>query len=127
VGIVRWLLVPVVAIGAMLVVTMIGRLLLPRPVVEPGGVVRPTSDLQRIVVRTLVAIAANGALVVAGSKMAPRSRRATAVVLAGLTIGYALLIHVVVHWGRGLPNWIDFSLAATAALLAAAWIANTER
>jgi hypothetical protein len=130
VEIVRWLLVPVVALGAMLVVTMVGRMLLPRLVVEPGGfaaAASPLEDMQRIVVHTLTAIGANAALVVAGSKMAPRKRRATAVVLAVLTFGYALLAHVVVHWGRGYPNWIDFSLSASAALLAAVYIASTEQ
>jgi hypothetical protein len=129
VEVVRWLLVPVAAIGAMLVVTMIGRLFVPRLVAEPGGITAtasPLEDMQRIVVRTLIAIGASGALVMAGSKMAPRNRRASAVVLAVLTIGYALLAHIVVHWGRGYPNWIDFSLSAIAALLAAAYIASTE-
>jgi hypothetical protein len=129
VEIVRWLLVPVVAIGATLLVTMVGRMFMPRLVIEPGGftpAASPLEDMQRIVVRTLIAIGASGAIVLAGSKMAPRKRRATAVVLAVLTIGYALLAHVVVHWGRGYPNWIDFSLAAIAALAAAAYIANSE-
>jgi hypothetical protein len=89
-------------------------------------VVNAARDLQQIVIRCLIAIAASGALVLAGSKMAPRKRRATAVVLAVLTIGYALLAHVVVHWGRGHPNWIDFALTAIAAIGAAIYIASTE-
>jgi hypothetical protein len=67
------------------------------------------------------------AFVFAGAKVAPRGQLATALVLAALWIVYSLLIHVVVHLGQGKSHYLDFAIAAAAALLAVALVRYSER
>jgi hypothetical protein len=92
----------------------------------PGSLPPPVSEFRRI-----VPLVFNGlmslSLVLAGAWTAPRGRVPTALVLAALWIGYAFLIHVGVHLGRGRPNWLHFALSVAAALAAVALVHHGQR
>ncbi len=122
----RWLLVPVAAVVAVFVVLLIARMAIPPAMARlPGTPPPPVTDFQRISPR-IFGVLIGALFVLAGAKMAPRFRLVTALVLAGLWIGYSFLIHVYVHLGRGTPHYVHFGLAVVAVLLAAALIGYAE-
>jgi hypothetical protein len=122
----RWLLVPVASVAAVIVLILLARIVIPPAMARlPGEPPSVVSDFQRWVPRIFNGLL-SGAFVFAGAKMAPRGRLATALVLATLWIGYSFLIHVFVHLGRGKPNYLDFAVAAVAALLAVALVGYSE-
>lgn len=122
----RWLLVPVAAVVAVFVVLLIARMAIPPAMARlPGTPPPPVTDFQRIAPR-IFGVLIGALFVLAGAKMAPRFRLVTALVLAGLWIGYSFLIHVYVHLGRGTPHYVHFGLAVVAVLLAAALIGYAE-
>jgi hypothetical protein len=127
VEILRWLLVPVASFVAVYVLILISQVALPPQMAQPPGTPpTPVSEFQRLVPRVFNVLI-SGVLVLAGAKMAPRWRVATALALAGLWIGYAFLIHVAVHLGQGTPHWWHFVLSIVASLLAVALIGYAER
>lgn len=123
----QWLLVPVAAVAAVIVLLLVSRVAMPPPMARPLGVpLPPLSDFQRIAPRVF-GVLMGGLFVLVGAKMAPRWRLATALVLAGLWISYSFLIHIYVHLGRGATNYWHFALAVVAALLAVVLVSYTER
>lgn len=127
VEVVRWLLVPVAAVAAVIVLLLVSRVAMPPAMARlPGTLPPPLSDFQRIAPR-VIGVLMGGLFVLAGAKMAPRWRLATALVLAGLWISYSFLIHIYVHLGRGAMNYWHFALAVVAALLAVALVSYAER
>src|SRR5262245_5458579 len=71
----------------------------------------------------LVLVPKNVAFVLAGSWVAPRARPTTAVVLAGLAILIALVVHLINRRGTGFTNYQDFAFETIGAVAAAAWVA----
>jgi hypothetical protein len=127
VEILRWLLVPVAAVSAVFVLLLISQVAMP-PVMAPRlGEPRPGPDPLRTVMARTFGMLMGVAIVLARAKTAPRRRLATALVLAGLWIGYSFLIHVYVHLGRGMPNLWHFALAVGASLFGVAVVGYAER
>lgn len=123
----RWVLVPVAAVVAVYVLLLIARVALPPAMARlPGTPPPPVSDFQRIAPRVFGVLMA-ALFVLAGAKVAPRWRLVTALVLAGLWIGFSFSIHIYVHLGRGRPNYLDFALAVVAASLATTLIGYAEQ
>lgn len=79
----------------------------------------PTSDSSRVILRSLSGILTGAIFVIAGAKLAPRGRLATAIVLAGLWCLAALSSHVLMQSSRGLQNYTDFLAEAVGAAVAA--------
>jgi hypothetical protein len=123
----RWLVVPVAAVVAVYVLLLISRVAMPPAMARlPGTPAPPVTDFQRIAPRIFGVLMA-ALFVLAGAKVAPRWRLMTALVLAGLWIGFSFSIHIFVHLGRGTPNYLDFALAVFAASLAAGLIGYAEQ
>ena len=112
----RWLLVPVAALAMVFLPTAIMRLAMPPPMAPHLGQPRPGPDPIRISIGRVTRVLMGAAFVIAGALMAPRKRIWAAIVLAGLWVTYAALIHIVVHL-QASPHYRDFSLAAGAAAL----------
>jgi hypothetical protein len=118
----RWILVlpaavaPRLAIGG--IVSILIRPLLAAPVGSPPA---SSSAYRDFVVRACYMLT-SAAFVLAGAKMAPRFRVATAIGLAfGLSV-YSFLSHVLVHLGRGTPHYIHFGLEAAACAATTMWL-----
>ena len=125
---IRWLLVPVAATMSVVALIALSRVVMPPALAQlPGTPVVPPSDFHRYVLPRVFGVVMAAAFVVAGAKVAPRGRFATAVVLAIAWIGYSFLIHVFVHLGRGAPNLVHFLLAAVAAAGAAAYVGHSKK
>lgn len=67
------------------------------------------------------------AIVIAGAKTAPRRRALTAMVLTGLWILLAVIIHVLLRGPLGWTNYMGAGIAAVAAASAAVFIYAQER
>jgi hypothetical protein len=122
VEVLRWLLVPVAALAMVFLPTLVMRVAMPPPMAPHIGQPRPGPDPIRISIGRVARILMGAAFVFFGAMMAPRMRVGTALVLAGLWITYAALSHIVVHL-EASPHYLDFSLAAGAAVLGALLIA----
>jgi hypothetical protein len=123
----RWVLVPIASVAAIVLLILLSRIVIPPAMARPpGSPPPPVSEFRRLaplVFNGLISVS----LVLAGAWTAPRGRLPTALVLAALWIGYAFLIHVGVHLGRGRPNWLHFGLSLAAALAAVALVHYGER
>ena len=123
----RWVLVPVASVAAVVLLILFSRLVMPPMMAQPpGSPPPPVSEFRRfapLVFNGLISVS----LVLAGAWTAPRGRVHTALVLTALWIGYAFLIHVGVHLGRGRSNWLHFALSVVAALAAVALVHYGQR
>jgi hypothetical protein len=123
----RWVLVPIASIAAVVLLILFSQVVIPPMMAQPpGSPPPPVSEFRRfapLVFNGLISVS----LVLAGAWTAPRGRVYAALVLAALWIGYAFLIHVGVHLGRGRPNWLHFGLSLAAALAAVALVHYGER
>ena len=122
-----WLLVPIASIAAVVLLILVSRVVIPPAMARlPGSPPPPVSELRRfvpLVFNGLISVS----LVLAGAWTAPRARVLAALVLAAVWIGYAFLIHIAVHLGRGRPNWLHFGLSLAASLAAVAFVHYGER
>jgi hypothetical protein len=69
----------------------------------------------------------HAAFVVVGAKIAPRSRLATAAVLAAAAILLSLMRHILVQQNRGFINYTHFALETVGALAGAAYVVFSEK
>jgi len=128
VEVVRWFCVPAAAVLIVVAVRIVASFAMPPVYAQPPGTpVVLTSDFQRFVLARILGALMIASSVLAGAFVAPRYRLAAALVLAGLWTVYSLLSHVLVHLGRGKPHYLDFTIAALAAIGAAAYIFYSER
>ena len=125
----RWVLVPCVAVLAGFVVPrLIANFLMPPALAQPPGTPRvPPSDFQRFYLPWIATILMGAAFVIAGAKTAPRGRFATALVLVTLWTLYSLMWHVLVHPVRDIRHYTQFLVATLAAASGAAYIAYSEK
>lgn len=123
----RWFCVTPAAVLASLAPRLTAGLLMSPAVAQPIGMPRlPDSDYSRFLLRLIFDLIMGAGFVIGGAKMAPRYRLATAIVLAVVWGVYSLLIHVLVHLGRGTPHYMHFAVAAVAAGVGAAYIFKSE-
>lgn len=125
----RWALVPCVAVLAGYVIPrIIANFLMPPPLAQPPGTPRvPPSDFQRIYLAWIAPILMGVAFVIAGAKTAPRRRSATAIVLAGLWMLYSFRWELLVHPVRDIRHYARFLVAMLAAASGVASIACSEK
>jgi hypothetical protein len=123
----RWVLVPIASVAAVALLILVSRVVMPPAMARPPGSPPPAvSEFRRfapLVFNGLISVT----LVLAGAWTAPRARVVTAIALASLWLGYAFLIHVAVHLGRGRPNWLHFGLSLAATLAAVALVHYGEQ
>ena len=125
---IRWLSVPVAAVVSVMALGLIAAAVTPRLRAQlPGDPVTQISDLQRFMFHRVFGVLMGLAFVIGGAPLAPRGRVTAAIVLAGIWILYAFLIHVAIHLGRGKPHLVDFAFAAAAAAGGAAFIIYAGR
>lgn len=123
----RWLAVPVVAIGWVLLWVVLVRLVFPPAMAQPPGTPAvPVPAFQRYVLSRAIAVVMAAGFVVAGAKMAPRFRSATSIVLAAAWLARAFLYDVFVHLGRGTPHYLDFTLAVIAVAAGVAYVISVR-
>jgi hypothetical protein len=72
-------------------------------------------------------VAREAGFVIAGAKVAPQGRVATAIVLATMRLPLSLATHVLLQTHRGTTNYLHLVLESTGALLGVTYIALSER
>jgi len=124
----RWILVPPAAGLAVFALQFVARFVWPPAYAQlPGTAAMPVSDFHRFILPRIFGMLMAAAFVIAGAKMAPRSRLVAAIALAILWTGYCFMNHVLVHLGRGTPHYLDFALAIAAAAGGVAYIFYSEK
>ena len=124
----RWVAVPLVAIGVQASLAIFWRVIVPPSVAHPPGTpVATPSDFYRYVLPRIFGVLIGFAFVFIAAKIASRRRVWAAVVLAGCWFVYCFFRFVVVHLGQGTPHYIDLALAAAAVLAGVAAVYYTEQ
>jgi hypothetical protein len=72
-------------------------------------------------------VAKEAGFVIAGAKVAPQGRVATAIVLATMRLPLSLGTHVLLQTHRGTTNYLHLALESTGTLLGVVYIALSER
>ena len=124
----RWVCVPAAAVLGVLALRIIAGFVMPPALAQlSGSAAMPTSDFRRFFLHSVSGILTAAVFVIAGTKTAPRGRRATAIVLAGLWSLAALNSHVLVHLSQGTPHYMYFIVEAVGAAGAAVAIGYSEK
>jgi hypothetical protein len=119
----RWVFVLPASVLAVLALGIIAGVAMPPTMAQlPGTPLLLPSDFHRFILPRIFGALMAAAFVIAGAKMAPRRRVATAVGLAAVWMLYSFMIHVLVHLGRGKAHYAHFVMAAVASAGAAAYI-----
>jgi hypothetical protein len=72
-------------------------------------------------------VAREAGFVIAGAKVAPGHRVATAIILATIRLPLLLAMHILLQPRPGTSNYLHFALESTGALLGVVYIALSER
>lgn len=113
IAVLRWLCVlPAAALGGFAVKIIVGLAL---RFARQGGGVLAGSPLFALLQLVVVYVPKEAAFVIAGAAMAPRGRRATAIILAVVGIVMSLVVHVLGQRQPGIVNYTHFA-AETAGL-----------
>ena len=123
----RWLLVLPSAMLAGLILRLIATALTPPVTAQLPRAPSEISGFRRFVLPHLLGALVAAAFVVAGAKLAPRRRSATAIVLALVWTLSTFAIHVLGHHGAGRPHLKPIAVAMVATACGAAFVWYSER